>query len=326
MLPKLAFFNTKAVIDNSLNSMRNRIESVVPGIQALDAIGMNNEFHCASSVVRLNRLHIAAHAHDPISVQRTDSADNLVFVMPFAGAVDYKVGKKHYRAVANDAGLFLSGEARSAKTEVLSEVIISLDKTRLKTVAQIMSGNVCYNEASLCLNQDRRIKLNEGGQNFSAIFNNLFSIIDVNHANQSLLDRIVIEDMFYRAIGMLLDPDLINKPDDHREVTAGQIDLVCDFIRESLRESICMTDLQRISGLSARSLQYAFAKKFSCSPMEWVREQRLYVAHELFRNATDTTTVSGVSAEFGFFNFGNFARLYKKKFGELPSDTIKKSS
>lgn len=322
MLPKLAFFNSKAVADASLNSMRDHIESVAPGIEALDSVCAADKFQSISSVVNINRVSIAVHSHDPISVKRKDS-QKLAFVIPFAGSVEYKVGNRKYRAIANDTGVFLSGKARSATTDVLSEVIIGLDKSRLNSIAQIMSGNEDYAENGLRLSEDRSVKLKDSGRNFLAVFQSLFSTIDAHPTNQSLLEQMAIDDAFYRAIGMLLDPELATRQAVLMRQASGVLDLVCEYIRENLIRPISLTDLQRISGLSVRSLQYAFAKKYDCSPMEWVREQRLYIAHEQLKNATEATTVSQVSAGLGYFNFGNFARLYKQKFGELPSETLK---
>jgi len=324
MLPKLAFFNSKAVANDGINSMRDHIESVVPGIEAVDTLCKPTEFRSISSVVNINRISIAVHTHDPISVRRRETSNNLAFVIPFAGSIEYKVGNSMHRAVANDSGVFLSGKARSAETDVLSEVIVGLDKYRLKLIAQVMSGNECYSEESLRLEEDRSVKLKEGGRNFSAVFQNLFSMIDAHPANQSLLEQMAVDDAFYRAIAMLLDPELSTRQAVLMRQTSDQIELLCEYIRENLLGTISLTDLERVSGLSTRSLQYAFAKKFACSPMQWIRDQRLCLAHDLFKNATDATTISQVAAQLDYFNFGNFARLYKQKFGELPSDTIQK--
>lgn len=40
-------------------------------------------------------------------------------------------------------------------------------------------------------------------------------------------------------------------------------------------EPLGNSDMERISGLSARALQYAFLQRYQCTPMQWVRDARL---------------------------------------------------
>lgn len=96
-----------------------------------------------------------------------------------------------------------------------------------------------------------------------------------------------------------------------------------DFIHDNLGEAISLAVLTRHSGVSARSLQAAFKRFFGLTPMEYVRDQRIAGVHrELSSPATDTT-VTGAFTKYGLYDFGRFANLYKRRYGHLPSDTLR---
>jgi transcriptional regulator GlxA family with amidase domain len=57
--------------------------------------------------------------------------------------------------------------------------------------------------------------------------------------------------------------------------------------------------------------------------MEFVKDVRLKRANAIL--ATGTTSVSDVALACGFGNFGHFSNYYKTKFGELPSQTLKRA-
>jgi transcriptional regulator GlxA family with amidase domain len=82
-----------------------------------------------------------------------------------------------------------------------------------------------------------------------------------------------------------------------------------------------MTELEQVSGLSERGLQYAFRRRFNCTPMAWVRQQRLAMAQALLRDPHGPVTVAAIALQTGFASASLFARHYRQHFGELPSET-----
>ncbi|WP_322045675.1 helix-turn-helix domain-containing protein [Paraburkholderia sp. J67] len=73
---------------------------------------------------------------------------------------------------------------------------------------------------------------------------------------------------------------------------------------------------------SRRTLQYAFEEITGISPLAYMRAVRLArVRKELVHAAS----VTEVATRWGFWHFGNFAGEYREQFGELPSETWRKS-
>jgi transcriptional regulator GlxA family with amidase domain len=80
-------------------------------------------------------------------------------------------------------------------------------------------------------------------------------------------------------------------------------------------------------GVSERSLQVAFRQQLGLSPAQYRRGARLErVRQDLAEAAPDSTSVSRIATEWGFLHLGRFAGVYRQKFGERPSQTLRRTS
>jgi AraC family ethanolamine operon transcriptional activator len=90
---------------------------------------------------------------------------------------------------------------------------------------------------------------------------------------------------------------------------------------------LCVTDLCVATGVSERTLQYAFQEVMGMSPLAYLTKLRLHrVRKALWMGAYGTTTVSAEALKWGFWHFGDFSRAYKDCFGELPSESLRRKS
>lgn len=90
-------------------------------------------------------------------------------------------------------------------------------------------------------------------------------------------------------------------------------------------EQLYVTDLCRAAAVSERTLEYAFRAVMGLSPTAYLTRLRLHRVHQALLAADPgSTTVTHEAMEWGFWHFGEFSRLYKKCFGELPSDTLRR--
>jgi AraC family ethanolamine operon transcriptional activator len=96
-----------------------------------------------------------------------------------------------------------------------------------------------------------------------------------------------------------------------------------DWIDQHDCESPSVTDLCRAARVSRRTLEYAFQDRFGISPKAYMIVRRLNgVRGEIKRGAGDQSITRSAN-RWGFHHMSQFAALYKRQFGELPSQTMR---
>jgi len=100
---------------------------------------------------------------------------------------------------------------------------------------------------------------------------------------------------------------------------------VKDFLAAHPRELVTVSRLCTIGGVSERTLQYAFLEHYGVSPKTYLKNYRLNgLRRELWNSDTGTTRINDVASLWGFWHMGQLAADYRKLFGELPSETLKR--
>lgn len=99
-----------------------------------------------------------------------------------------------------------------------------------------------------------------------------------------------------------------------------------DHIEHHLSEPITIAELASHAGCGIRSLQQGFHDELGVTPMAYVRDRRLERARAELVDAepADGLTVTGVAEHWGFNHLGSFAVLYRKRWGESPSETLRR--
>jgi AraC-like DNA-binding protein len=181
----------------------------------------------------------------------------------------------------------------------------------------------------LKLNQDREVALNFSGVSIDSLIRNQCRSVDDLWGNTDAMAMVGLDNVFYREFVALLAPNLVfgqgSKASSEKVVQRDVLHLVCDYIQAHLEQPITLTQLEQIAGISARRLQYAFLRRFGCSPMEWLRSERLNLAHSRLRSPKKNGSVTSVAHGTGFTHLSAFATQYKARFGESPSVTLKRT-
>lgn len=98
-----------------------------------------------------------------------------------------------------------------------------------------------------------------------------------------------------------------------------------DYAQSQTGASLYVTDLCRVTGVSERTLEYAFKQIAGLTPTAYLTRLRLHrVRQALLAAAPESTTVSAEALNWGFWHFGEFSRAYKDCFSELPSETLRR--
>lgn len=84
-------------------------------------------------------------------------------------------------------------------------------------------------------------------------------------------------------------------------------------------------DLARDVGVTSRTLLRTFQETFGVSPKRYLMLRELHaVRRRLLECCRDDTTVADVLTRHGIWEFGRFADRYRRQFGELPSETLRR--
>ena len=98
-----------------------------------------------------------------------------------------------------------------------------------------------------------------------------------------------------------------------------------DHIHAHPPERLSVTDLCDAAAACERTLDYAFKEHLDVGPAAYVKAHRLTGARRaLERAAPGGSRVTEVAARWGFTHLGQFATDYRRRFGELPSATLKR--
>ena len=107
-----------------------------------------------------------------------------------------------------------------------------------------------------------------------------------------------------------------------REVVLRAVD---DQLESRRGEPVRVTELSAICGVSLRTLHNTFQAAHGLSAMEYVRLYRLKAVRRVLARADPfETTVSETALRWGFWHPGAFSVLYRKTFGERPSETLRR--
>jgi AraC-like DNA-binding protein len=130
---------------------------------------------------------------------------------------------------------------------------------------------------------------------------------------QGLYERIVASKLLELVSSNVLR--VIPKPEEN-----SGFEPVRQFIEEHLTEDISIEQLMAVARVSERTLYTLFERQVGLAPREFMRQRKLERVHAVLQLAT-ARSVTEVALDHGFLHLGRFSSAYRKRFGELPSQT-----
>jgi AraC-like DNA-binding protein len=103
---------------------------------------------------------------------------------------------------------------------------------------------------------------------------------------------------------------------------AKSVTRAIDLMRDRLSDGVSISQLCADSGASKRTLSRGFRERFGLGPKAYFNCLRLNrVRSELLLGST-TCNIVDTANDWGFWHMGQFAKDYRRMFGELPSETL----
>ncbi|MCP3903621.1 MAG: AraC family transcriptional regulator [Planctomycetes bacterium] len=148
-------------------------------------------------------------------------------------------------------------------------------------------------------------------------------------------DGTILEQPLLRAgFNDMLVSALLSLPSNYSEqlsdrsqvsVAPGTVRRAEAFMEANATEAITVSDLVNVCGCSSSALYNAFRRFRGYTPMQFLAESRLESAREALESPAPGDTVTSIAYACGFPHLGRFSGAYRRCFGELPSETLRRA-
>jgi transcriptional regulator GlxA family with amidase domain len=96
------------------------------------------------------------------------------------------------------------------------------------------------------------------------------------------------------------------------------------YIGAHLDDAMTVGDVAAAAGVTHRTLYKHFHDARGVSPMRYARDCRFAQAREALLHAGPQDSVTTIAVHWGFCHLGRFSVEYRKRYGETPSETLRR--
>lgn len=197
-------------------------------------------------------------------------------------------------------------------------VVLKFDNSKLHILLEARFG-------SLFSSVPWRTGITEGSKHLILIRSlTLWVIQEKIRKSPPLISWLHIEKALLELFVDNLDRRTNQRQDDYELKKKWFVELE-SWIENNLTNTILLEDLAKVSGVSVRTIQKAFRQYRGCTPMNDINRRRMEKARKMLLSADKNLTVLDVVLDVGYQHPSRFAALYKKRYGENPSQTLAKS-
>jgi AraC family ethanolamine operon transcriptional activator len=97
------------------------------------------------------------------------------------------------------------------------------------------------------------------------------------------------------------------------------------YLRDRADEVPTIREVCAVTGASYSTLERGFRETYGLGPKALMTAMRLSGARRTLLHPSPTTTVTAVALRWGFLEFGRFSVQYRQRYGEAPSETLRRA-
>lgn len=324
-LPLLSFGESKKHAGSSTADLMQKLKFIGLELAIDAAASTSTQFSYKIATINLNGLKLAALSTSPYRF-KIKNTDDILLIIPFVGRGKIETANESYEWQSSDVALLIPTSATySAVASLSSTLIITIDPVRIALSANTMQSSEEKVDWKNTFSSVRKISMQVHNLLIDQVFHQLCALIDLLEESPKFLGKSSLDESFYRAIALALLPEVLGKVSDAaetRKYARRKLDRLCLYIKAHIENEFTLADLDRLSGMSRRSLHYEFQKRYLCTPMQWIRTERLRQAHHKISRAKLSTTVTSLAIACGFSSPVTFVNHYKKQYGEHPANGL----
>jgi AraC-like DNA-binding protein len=246
--------------------------------------------------------------------------------LPTRGAAQVRQGDELHQLVAQSPGVFSPGRNFAMEVyEGYDQLLIRVDSSLIAHGWQGLTGRPLVAPLVFDISLPARPQLTQAWNGIVALAGMASTLPQAGKARQfaqaSLADAMA---------SILLTQHAHNQQsalDARATCTASPrtVRQAEELMMRRLRAQISVNDLCFECGVSRRTLFAAFQSFHGVGPMTWLRERRMEAARgALQKPSHGGIRVADVAVEYGFAHVGDFAGAYRVRYGEAPSETLRR--
>lgn len=191
-----------------------------------------------------------------------------------------------------------------------------LESTLAKHLGHISSDKIIFSQ--------RRFSVRDQGNGIATLLKSLCGNLESEFPvlGEPSVSR-QFEDMLCSLLLNSLDNNYSAALRDGESPVPYYVRRVENFVRSQASEELSFADLVSASGVSSRTLHEGFRRFRGTTPMSFLKNIRLEMAHAQLRKV-DGESVTKVALACGFTHLSKFSIEYRRRFGEKPSDTLRR--
>ncbi len=157
---------------------------------------------------------------------------------------------------------------------------------------------------------------------FSSRFTNMLDYILNTNLNNPVKNKALVRSIVFSLVEYFGETSQKKTPNKESKKCIA-VKKAVEIINNQLEDLFSIPQLCAMVGASERTLRNGFKEKYKVGPTDYIKAIKLNnVRKEIYLNTG--RKISEIAGEYNFWHMGQFAKDFKKQFGVLPSEIVKK--
>jgi len=243
--------------------------------------------------------------------------DTMLHV-PLSDTLRYRFGRRRIEVGVGQAVFIVPGQHYDLQTPpgTTFALGLSLDSLEPEIKPYLRSADSVW--------LPRSCRLSLAGAVATTLLNRLADLIGVRTSEEEVPEA-ALEQSEVDVLASLAELLAESGGAEHASVlSAERALLVEEWIDTHLHEPITLGRLCEVAGVGGRCLQKTFVARRGSTPIQYVINRRLESVHTQLLGAVGAVEVTSIAMACGFTHMGRFSTMYRLRFGESPSRTLRR--
>ncbi len=191
---------------------------------------------------------------------------------------------------------------------------IELAKDRIEIISERMRDLTALDDVEHDWQYQPQIIHTHHTTDTQQLLEKLVSLFTHNHPDKKMMMDLAVSELIIRLLRQQGRDVLLSY--SRQSPDANGITAVIYYLEQNIAQPLDIEQLCRCACMSRSKLYVEFKKQLGCSPSEYLHQQRLKLAAEMFQNGK---TITQACYDVGFNDLSHFSRRFTRFFNCTPS-------